>query len=129
MPNFETFRRPTPPASAEPTITIGVRGILHLNKAAVEALGGCRSVELLCDRQAQIIGLRPAQSANAFALNRTRDGGGANIQASRFLEQFGVGPDLQISGAMRYPAFLDGDVLCADVSAPGTSTTSNRASA
>lgn len=126
MPNFETFRRPTPAPSDGPTLTVGTSGTIHLNKAAVGLIGGPQLIELLCDPQAQIIGLRPApDSPDSYALNTTRDGGGAQVNAQRFLDHYSVGGDYRL-GAKRYPAYLDGDILCADLSQPGAPTTSNR---
>jgi len=107
-------------------VTIGPSG-LHLNKAAVDLLDRPAAVELLYDRERRIVGVRATadrEDLSAFKLSITRDGGGAKVAAHSFTNHYGV----DTTHARRWPAYLDGGVLCVDLNGDGTPVTSNRSS-
>jgi len=117
-PNFEVFRQPTP-AAAPATVTISSTGV-SLNKAAVNLLGRRpRTVELLFDRDNRIMGIRPviavpAGEGTMFQLDVLRDGGGARIATREFAAHY------NIPTGRRWPAYLDGGVLCVDLNGEST---------
>ena len=55
---FEIYKRQRAPASIEPAVTIQKRGTFSLNSAAYAVLGSPKAVELLYDRERELIGLR-----------------------------------------------------------------------
>ena len=59
MTNFESFDRRMLSSKSDPHVTVHKRGTLSLNRPAYDALGSPGSVELLYDRLAQVVGLRP----------------------------------------------------------------------
>lgn len=127
MPGFETFTRRLVPLAREPALTLQKRGAISLNTSAYAALGGPCAVELLFDRELSVVGLRPVQPTCGHAYPvRSASGNGAGpfvVSALAFLKYFDLCRDV----SMRWDAYLEGDVLCADVGAPGTAVTSNRA--
>lgn len=121
MPNFEVYHRPDPPAADTPTVTIS-RTSVHLNKPAIELLelarlhGRAGTVELLCDPENRTVGIRPAESddeVTTFKVHTTRDGGGGRVDAPGFADRYALPVD------RRWPAHLDGGVLCVDATQPG----------
>ncbi|MDQ6934278.1 MAG: hypothetical protein M3130_03155 [Actinomycetota bacterium] len=128
MPGFETFTRRLVPLAREPRLTIQKRGTISLNRSAYAVLGSPEAVELLFDRDRSIVGLRSVVPTCAHAYPvRSATGNGAGpfvVSALAFVKYFGIG----IETSMRWDAYLDGDVLCADLGSPGTRVTSNRAS-
>lgn len=124
-PNFKVYRRPAPATADTPTVTIS-RTSVHLNKPAIELLellrlhGRAGTVELLCDPQAGIVGIRPATGTDAdtaFTVHTTRDGGGGQVDAPGFADRY----NLPVETPRRWTAYLDGGVLCVDVRSPGES--------
>lgn len=126
MPNFETFTRTNLKPAANPTLTIDVRGNLRLNGAAVDALGTPTQVDLLWDAHARIVGVRPTTDPDgptAFRLGKTHSIDGTRIIAAAvFTDHVG----LNVAGGQRWTAYVDDGILCADLSRPGTPSTSNR---
>ena len=124
MPNFEPFRRATPRAEG-PTATLTERGVLTLSREAVELIGSPEHVRLLWDRDARVLGVQAASTdhPDALRLSITRGMGARNIAAKDFARW----ADIDLTPTRRWPAHLDGEVLCVDLSTPGTKVTSNRA--
>lgn len=127
MPNFESFSRTMLPLKADPQLTVQKRGAISLNRSAFAALGFPDSIELLYDREQRVVGLRPVdpKADNAYAVRRasTSTSGPWVISAMAFTKYY----DIDTTRTLRWPAYLDNDVLCADLSAPGIAVTSNRA--
>lgn len=124
---FQTFNRRLVPSAKEPRLTIQRRGTISLNESAFQALGSPGAAELLFDPEQQLVGLRSAApgSENAYRV-RSGSGNGSGpfvISALSFLRHFGISRDQ----SLRWSAYLAGDVLCADISSPGTPVSSNRA--
>lgn len=118
MPNFESFSRRMLPLRDEPAVTIQKRGSMSLNRSAYVALGEPVSIELLYDREASIVGLRATdtQAPNAYHVRQSvRSGNGPwLISAMAFVKFY----ELDVSATRRWPAFLDGDILCVDLTGP-----------
>lgn len=127
MPNFESFSRRMVPLKADPHVTIQKRGTISLNRSAFAALDSPDAVELLYDRERSIVGLRPIdpKAENAYHVRRSAPSpsGPWVVSAMAFTKFY----DIDTSLSMRWPAYLDDDVLCADISVAGTLVSSNRA--
>lgn len=125
MPNFEVFKKRTPPPPAQATITIQGRGILSLNRTAYDLLGHPKAVELLFDPAERIMGLRAVDVAgeDSYPL---RSAGKTDttflVSAVAFTKYY----DLPRDSSRRYEAYMDGDVLCVNMSEPGEVVSSNR---
>ncbi|MFJ8690221.1 hypothetical protein [Micromonospora wenchangensis] len=110
-PNFEVFHRPTPGIDSTPTVTISPAAMI-LNKAATELLGRPDRVELLYDRVRRVVGVRPAMEGRGTSFKATPTAsGGFRVAHRSFVNHYGV----QCAPARRWPAWLDGGVLCADL--------------
>jgi hypothetical protein len=115
--NFEVFDRSLTSTTREPAVTVQKRGTMSMNRAAYEALRRPDAVELLFDATARTIGLRPVAPAadNAHLVRRPArsTSGPFTIAALPFLQFY----RLRLDESRRWPAFLDGDVLCVDLRA------------
>lgn len=118
MPDFESFSRRMLPLKSQPHVTIQKRGSMSLNRSAFVALGEPESVELLFDRTASIVGLRATapNAENAYHVRRSSrsSSGPWLISAMAFIKFY----DVDVSATRRWPAYLDDDVLCVDLSVP-----------
>ena len=127
MANFESFSRRMLTPKSEPYVTMQKRGTLSLNRTAYDAIGRPGSLELLYDREAQLIGLRPVSHdlPNAYHVRTATPSpnGPWVISATAFTKYYGI----DTSRSVRWPAYLDGGILCVDLSTPGSPVTSNRA--
>jgi hypothetical protein len=115
MAQFETFNRGLLTLKSHPHVTIQKRGALSMNRSAFVALGSPDAVELLYDRQARVIGLRPVRPTadHAYQVRRsTRAHSGPwIISAMAFMHYY----DVDITKTRRWSAQLDNDVLCVDL--------------
>lgn len=125
-PQFETFTKGLVPLKRQPRVTIQKRGTISLNKAAYHALGKPGFVELLYDAEHAIMGLRTAQPqvTHAYPVRSSSgtDNGPFVISAMAFTHFY----DIDMSASRRWPAYLEGDVLCADLTGPCTIVTATR---
>ena len=71
---FEVFDKKSVPSTTEPWVTIQKKGLLSLNRTAAEALGTPEAVELLFDREEEIIGFRSADLNNPRAFQLRKQG-------------------------------------------------------
>jgi len=123
---FEVFDKRNAPLAKSPSITIQKRGIFSINKAAHKLIGEAETVELLYDRENQVIGLRPAEvSPHAYAIRSqtNRDGGQAILSGSAFTQYYEI--DTTVSRRWE-PRVVDG-ILCIDLKGPSTEVHGNRA--
>lgn len=120
MANFERFSRSMLPLHTAPCVTIQKRGSMSLNRSAFEALGAPGSVELLYDRDAAIIGLRPVttHAENAYHVRGAAraDGGPWLISAMAFVKFY----DIDTSVTRRWAATVEDGVLCVDLNSVPT---------
>jgi hypothetical protein len=114
------------PLAEKPYVTVQKRGNMTLNRSAHAALGEPTAVELLYDREAQIIGFRAVDEGveHAYPLRPQggKDTGPFILAGMAFTKYYGI----NTTQARRFAATMDGDVLCIDISQPGTVVTSNR---
>lgn len=118
MTGFETCTRQLVPLAKEPRLIIQKRGTISLNRSAYAVLGSPRAVELLFDPDQRIAGLRPVavNCEHAYPV-RSASGNGVGpflVSALAFLRHFAISRDQ----SLRWDAYLDQDVLCADLRAP-----------
>jgi len=75
-----------------PRASLSPRGVIALNKAALELLDEPEAVELLFDRFTNCIGLRPSllKHGHAFRLNSKGRGRGRLIRAKRFCNFYNI---------------------------------------
>ncbi|PZS13022.1 MAG: hypothetical protein DLM57_17740 [Pseudonocardiales bacterium] len=127
MPNFETFSRQLLPLKSDPYVTLLKRGTIALNRSAFAALDEPDAVELLYDRERDIVGLRPidpkADHANYVRRSSPSPSGPWLISAMAFTKFY----DIDTSVSRRWAAHLDAGILCADISTAGIAISRNRA--
>jgi len=66
--NFEIFDKRMAPLAKAPSITIQKRGIFSINKAAHKLIGEPETVELLFDKEAQVIAMRQSSESHAYTI-------------------------------------------------------------
>lgn len=126
MPKFEVFRKRMVPLVKNPYVTVMTRGTMSMNKAAFEALGSPKAIELLYDPEERIIGFHGVDPSeeHAYAI---RSGGGKYdtnyiVSGTALVKYYGIPTPV----SRRYAAYLEGETLCVDLKAEGTEVTSNR---
>ena len=126
---FQTFKRGRIRPGTEPFLTIQRKGVFSMNRAAFEALGSPKLVELLYDADEQLIGLRKVDSSVSHAypvrgLGSRRPTNSNFLVSGTALTTF-YGIDTSVS--RRRIARIEGDMLVVDLKDPGLEVTSNRA--
>ncbi|WP_143709944.1 hypothetical protein [Kocuria flava] len=107
-------------------MTIQKRGVISLNKAAHDLIGNAETVELLYDRDRQVMAVRSTDdsSPHAYAVRNgsKRGPGQAIISATAFTQHYGI----DATATRRWKPFVEDDMLCVDLSEEGTVITGNR---
>ncbi len=124
---FETFKRQRAPVTGDPCVTIQKRGTLSINVPAYKALGQPEAIELLYDRERDLMGLRKVHpDADSAYVVRPLGSGNSTwlISGKAFTTYYGI----KIGVARRWTAKVDEDsnMLVVDLSEPGLEVTSNR---
>lgn len=121
---FEVFDKRMAPLAKAPSITIQKKGIFSINRAAHRLIGEPETVELLFDREAKVIALKPSEESHAYAIRpQTASGTGQVIlSASAFTQYYDV--DTEIS--RRYKPFEQDGMLCIDLAGPSVEVKGNR---
>lgn len=121
---FEVFDKRNAPLAKSPSVTIQRRGIFSINKAAHKLIDEAETVELLFDKEKQIIGLRPADvSPHAYAIRKSaRESGQAVLSATAFTQYY----EIDTSVSRRWEPTLVGGVLCIDLRGHSTAVRGNR---
>lgn len=122
---FEVFDKRMAPLSQVPSVTIQKRGIVSMNQAAHKLIEEAATVELLFDREASIVALRPSDESHAYKFRQqSRSGTGQVVlSATAFTQHY----DIDTTVSRRYkPYVLDG-MLCIDLNGPSTTVSGNRA--
>lgn len=124
MPNFEVFTKRMVPLVKQPFVTIQTRGIFSLNQSAFQAMGAPDAVELLYDRSARVIGLRPVPTTenHAYGVRGTNNGSSHVIAGTAFVRFY----DIDTSVSRRWDAYIEDGVLCIDLNGNPTDVSSNR---
>jgi hypothetical protein len=109
---FETYRRHHGRALGQALIiTLSPNGMIRLSGGAYEALGQPTDVELLFDREQQVIGIRAplrARSDDAFEVRRPLFGGSHYISAKSFVSFH----SLDFGRTRRLAALFQDGLLC-----------------
>lgn len=123
---FETFKRQRAPVSGDPTVTIQKRGTISLNTAAFIALGQPEAVELLYDRDKNLMALNkvPTDTPHAYPLRGLGKRQSTHMVSGKaFMKYYGI----EIGIARRYVAQLEPDgLLVVDLTQTPTEVPGNR---
>lgn len=121
---FEVFDRRMAPLSKAPSVTIQKKGIFSINRVAHQLIGAPDTVELLFDKGARVIALRPSNESHAYAIRpQTNSGTGQMIlSASAFTQYYDV--DTEVS--RRYKPYEQDGMLCIDLQGPSVEVVGNR---
>ena len=123
---FEVFDKRMTPLAKAPSVTIQKRGVISLNKAAHDLVGNAETVELLYDRDRQVMALRATDdsSPHAYAVRSgsKRGPGQAIVSATAFTAHYGI----NTTATRRWKPFVENDMLCVDLTTEGTVITGNR---
>lgn len=126
---FEVFDKRMTPLAKAPSVTIQKRGVISLNKAAHDLVDNAETVELLYDRDRNVIALRVSDesSPHAYAVRNgsKRGPGQAIVSATAFTAYYGI----DTTATRRWKPFLEDGMLCVDLSQDGTVITGNRTKA
>ena len=112
---FETFTRQR--RAGQPFVTIQKKGVISLNRAAFDALGSPEFVELLFDRDAQLVALRRVESSVEHAYQvRAPVTNHATwlISGGAFLTYY----EIDSSESVRRAARVEDDLLIIDLKDP-----------
>jgi len=125
VPEFELFTKRMVPLTRTPSVTIGKRGTLSLNKAAFASMGEPEAVELLFAKEERIIGIRPASGGepHAYKVHKNRrDDGPFLVTGTSFCKYYGINLDV----SRRWKPTLDGSMMTIDLNGEGTEVRGNR---
>lgn len=134
LAGFETFTKRMTPLGRKPYVTIQKRGLMSFNKAAHIALGEPSAVELMYNKDAQIIAVRAASEDVAHAypfrsLGGQKKDGPADpttfiVGATAFTNYYAIPTEV----SKRWQAEVVDKVLFIDLKTEGLVVTSNRRS-
>ncbi|MFT8394778.1 hypothetical protein [Propionibacterium sp.] len=122
---FEVFNKRVAPLGKEPSVTIQRRGIFSFNGAAHKLIDNADTVELLFDRERNVIGIRPAAaSPNTYQIRpQPRSNTGLTLlSAAAFTQYYRI--DTSVSRRWR-PTMKDG-ILCIDLNGESAEVHGNR---
>ncbi len=123
---FEVFDKKRASSAPSPFVTIQRKGPLSLNRAAHEAMGEPETAELLFDREARKVGIKPVEPTNprGFPVRpQGKNGSTFMIAGQSFTRHYGI----DTSVARRYAAVKEGDMLVIDLNADSVDVTGPRA--
>lgn len=122
---FEVFDKRMAPLAKAPSVTIQKRGIFSINRVAHNLIGAPESVELLFDKEDQIIAMRPSQEPHAYTIRSqsARDTGQAILSATAFTQYY----DIDTSVSRRYQPYEQDGMLCIDLKGKAVEVRGNRA--
>jgi hypothetical protein len=114
---FETFTRQRR-ANQQPYVTLQKKGSISLNRAAFEALDNPEAVELLYDRDSNVMALRHIDSSveHSFKVRAPAGSHGSWLVAGAAFASY---YKIDISASVRRAARLEGDLLIVDLNDPG----------
>jgi hypothetical protein len=124
---FEVFDKRLTPLTKAPVVTIQKRGVMSLNRAAHALIGEAATVELLYDRDEQLVGIRPVSDdvPHAYPVRpqaTTKQTGPLLIAGTAFVQYY----DIDTSISRRWTPTVRDGVLCVDLKEPGTPIVGNR---
>ncbi|MEX5257859.1 hypothetical protein [Kocuria arenosa] len=125
----EVFGKRMTPLAKAPSVTLQKRGVISLNKASHDLIGNAETVELLYDRDRNVIALRAADdsSPHAYAVSSgsKRGPGQAIVSATAFTANYGI----DTTATRRWKPFVEDGMLCVDLTEEGLVITGNRTKA
>ncbi|HJX78085.1 hypothetical protein [Glutamicibacter sp.] len=120
---FEVFDRTSAPSTKTPFVTVQKSGVLSLNAAAHELINKADIVELLFDRDARIIGLKPAErSARSYEFRKAGKSGQVIVAAIAFTQHY----EIDTSVSRRWTPYEQDGILCIDLNRHHTEIQGNR---
>ncbi len=122
--NFEVFDKRSTPLVKRPEVTIQTKGMLSLNASAYHVLGSPEAVELLYDRDQQVVGIRPIapDAPHAYPIRSVGAGATLLVSGRAFFAYYGIATDKPV----RRDVKVVNGVLIIDLKDPGRDATSNR---
>lgn len=123
---FEVFDKRMAPLAKSPAITIQKRGIFSINKVAHQMIGEADTVELLYDKEARVIGIRPVEGTPPHAYTMrpqsNRGTGQTILSATAFTQYY----DIDTTVSRRWEPYKEGDMLCINLNSKSTVIRGNR---
>lgn len=121
---FEVFDKRNAPLAKAPSVTIQKRGIFSINRAAHKLIGEPDTVELLYDRDRQLIAMRPSDESHAYTIRpqSASDTGQVIVSATAFTQYYEI--DTVIS--RRYKPYAEDGMLLIDLTGPSVEVKGNR---
>lgn len=124
---FEVFDKRHAALGKAPSVTIQKRGLFSINRAAHALIGSPGTIELLYDKDQQIVGLRPTadDTPHGYTVrpqSPTKDTGPVIVAGTAFTQYY----DIDTSMSRRWTPSVDGGILCIDLKDPGTPIVGNR---
>ena len=124
MDEFEVFDKYHSRSVKEMFVTIQRRGTFSLNRAAFQALGSTKFVELLFNRAKRLIAFRPMDLDNGRTIPVRRQGNSDSymIAGLTFTKEY----EIDTSLARRYTAKIQNNLLVVDLNSPSADATGPR---
>jgi hypothetical protein len=123
---FEVFDKRMTPLAKAPSVTIQKRGVISLNRAAYNLVNNAETVELLHDRDRNVMALRATDdsSPHAYAVRAgsKRGLGQTIISATAFTANYGI----DTTATRRWKPFVEDGMLRVDLTQEGIFITGNR---
>lgn len=122
---WETFDKRSAAASKAPMVSIQRKGPFSVNRAAHELMGSPEAVELLYDREQELIGFKPTslKSPRAFPVRpQGKNTATLMIAGQSFTRNFGI----DTSTARRFPVEMRDGVLVLDLRGDSVEVTGAR---
>ncbi|HWD37316.1 MAG TPA: hypothetical protein VG944_00580 [Fimbriimonas sp.] len=116
---YEVFKRQRVPRAQDPYVTIHRRGTIALNTPAWEALGSPAAVELLFDRESNVMALRPVNKGAAHAYRLRQNGTSASsyvLSGTAFFQYYGIP---LLTEARRLAAQVEDGMVVVDLAQEG----------
>ena len=122
--NFEVFDKRSTPLVKRPVVTVQTKGMLSMNASAYHAIGTPKAVELLYDREQQVVGIRGVEqeAPHAYPVRGAGTGSTFIVSGRAFFGFYGIPTERPV----RRDASVVDDVLIIDLKDPGRDATSNR---
>jgi hypothetical protein len=107
---FEVFDKRTAAAGSPAFVSIQKQGIIRMNTPAFALLGEPEAVELLFDQERQVLGLRAVDPTveHAYKVRAHSRSSSHLVSGAAFASHYGI----DVDRARRWPAQMEGDILC-----------------
>lgn len=120
---FELFDKRSAPMRGAPSVTVQRKGIVSINAAAHQLIGGARVVDLLFDPKRRVMALRPAnKSPHSYELRKPSNSGQTLLSATAFMQAY----DIDTTVSRRFEPFEEDGMLCINFDGPSTEVRGNR---